>query len=106
MDADPPAASGESILVEVAYARPDRQWLVELQVAPGTTARSAVALSGLSDCVAEIDPATADLGVFGQPVDPQTPLTAGDRVEIYRPLQVDPKAQRRNRARAQRQARR
>ena len=39
------------------------------------------------------------VGIFGKRVRPDTPLTDGDRVEIYRPLALDPKERRRRRAR-------
>ena len=89
------------IRVEVAYARADVQRLVPLAVAAGSTAREAVMRSGLLDEFPELADQDLDLGVFSRPVTPGTPLEHGDRVEIYRPLKVDPKEQRRRRARAQ-----
>lgn len=85
--------------VEVAYARPDRQWLIPLEVAPGASARDAVEQSGILQECPEIDAQALQLGVFGEACDPGTVLRAGDRVEIYRPLQVDPREARRARAR-------
>lgn len=85
--------------VEVAYARPERQRLITLDLAPGATASDAVRASGLADEYPDIDPEDTPLGVFGQACAPTTVLRAGDRVEIYRPLQVDPKEARRRRAR-------
>lgn len=84
--------------VEVAYARPDDQRLIALEVAPGTTAADAVRASGLPAELPETDPATAPLGIFSQPCAPDCVLRPGDRVEIYRPLRVDPKEARRLRA--------
>lgn len=86
-----------SIRVEVAYARPERQHLVELEVAVGTTAGEAVRSSGLLDEYPALD--TADIGVFGEPVAASHVLEDGDRVEIYRPLVADPRDVRRERAR-------
>ncbi len=91
--------------VEVAFALPHRQVLLPLSVARGTTAREAVRLSGIArhfpgEPLAERDFAGADLGIFGQAVDGDTPLADGDRVEIYRPLLVDPREARQRRARA------
>ncbi|MFW5970035.1 MAG: RnfH family protein, partial [Halofilum sp. (in: g-proteobacteria)] len=74
--------------VEVAYARPDRQRLVTLDLPAGATARDAARASGLVDEFPEIDPERAPLGVFGRACAGHTVLRAGDRVEIYRPLQV------------------
>jgi len=106
MAADHPPGSGGWIDVEVAYALPERQWLIALRVPEGTPARTAVEQSGLLDDIPELDIDGSGLGIFAEPVSPDAALAQGDRVEVYRPLQVDPKAQRRNRARAQRQARR
>ena len=88
--------------VEVAYARPDSQRLIALVVARGPTAEEAIHASGILAECPEIDLAEQAVGIFSLPVGLDTVLSPGDRVEIYRPLQVDPKAQRRDRARAQR----
>ena len=95
----------ESIAVEVAYARPDKQKIVSLLVEPGTTALQAVRRSGIDKIFPEIDIDIAKMGIFGQalgtkglkPAD-QHELQEGDRVEIYRPLLADPKEVRRKRA--------
>lgn len=87
----------EPIRVEVAYATPERQQLIELEVPAGTTAGEAVRLSGLHEAHPDLD--TGNIGVFGEHVAPDYPLQAGDRVEIYRPLVADPKEVRRKLAR-------
>lgn len=92
-----------TIRVEVAYALPDRQRIVTLAVPPGTSPRQAVALAGLERHFPELSPsafAQADLGVFGQLLrDPdEYRLREGDRVEVYRPLEIDPKEARARRA--------
>jgi len=86
--------------VEVAYARPERQKIVSVQVPEGTTVAEAVRLSGIADLFPEIDPETIDMGIFGKVVkNPGSqPLREGDRVELYRPLLIDPKQARLNRA--------
>ncbi|MGH8313045.1 MAG: RnfH family protein, partial [Gammaproteobacteria bacterium] len=61
-----------------------------------------VQLSGLQQKYPEIAATACRLGIFGRAVVPQQLLRDGDRVEIYRPLQVDPKQARRKRAHAQR----
>ena len=86
------------IEIEVACADPDKQMIVPLRVPVGTSAREAVRRSGLLEHFPGIDLNDADLGVFGNSVAPCAPLAQGDRVEIYRPLQVDPKKARRDRA--------
>jgi hypothetical protein len=86
--------------VEVAYARPDKQQIVPVKVPEGTTALEAVKLSGIVDIFPEVDPDNTDMGVFGKVIkDPAShELREGDRVELYRPLKIDPKQARLNRA--------
>ncbi|MGB2108607.1 MULTISPECIES: RnfH family protein [unclassified Marinobacter] len=86
--------------VEVAYARPDKQQIVPVKVPEGTTALEAVKLSGIVDIFPEIEPDAIDMGVFGKVIkDPAShELREGDRVELYRPLKIDPKQARLNRA--------
>lgn len=93
------------IEVEVVYALPQRQRLVTLQVPPGTTALEAVRLSHIAQEFPEIDLDTAAMGIFSKPLDgknlplPQDyRLAPRDRVEIYRPLLLDPKEARLARA--------
>lgn len=88
------------IQVEVCYAEPDRQWLLRLTVPEGCTLAEAIERSGIRDQVPHLVVDPARLGVFGKLRAPDDVLQAGDRVEIYRPLQVDPKLQRRRRANA------
>ncbi len=102
------AASEGRIHVEVAFALPARQRIVELDVVQGTTVRQAVTLAELARYFPEVAPGIfeqADLGIFGKPVrDPETQvLREGDRVEVYRPLELDPKAARAERAARTRQ---
>ena len=92
------------IVVEVAYARPDAQRIVQLRVPEGTTLREAVERSGITEHFPEIDLENADYGIFGKVERKHDRvLRDWDRVEIYRPLAVDPKAKRAARARAQRE---
>ncbi|OGI44899.1 MAG: RnfH family protein [Candidatus Muproteobacteria bacterium RBG_16_64_11] len=85
--------------VEVVYATHTRQRLVELTVAPGTTVAEAIAASGILREFPEIDLRVNRVGIFGQLARLGDVVQAGDRVEIYRPLQADPKEARRQRAR-------
>lgn len=94
-----------TVRVEVAYALPQRQELIALDVEHGCTALEAVRRSGIARRFPEIDPDGARLGIFAKPLDgTQLPLPGeyvleeGDRVEIYRPLKIDPKAARTQRA--------
>lgn len=95
----------EPITVEVAYALPDKQKLIELLVKPGTTALQAAEQSGIAQHFPGLDLSTADMGIFGQNLGVkglEAPasyeLQAGDRVEIYRPLISDPKEVRKRKA--------
>lgn len=81
--------------IEVVRAEPDRCLLVELDLAEGATVGDAVAASGLP-----LD-GIAGYAVFGVRAEPGTRLHEGDRVELLRPLLLDPKEARRRRARAQ-----
>ena len=84
--------------VAVVYALPDEQVAIRLQMAPGATVVQAIQKSGLLLRYPQITLATARVGVFGKIVTWDTTLNTGDRVEIYRPLTVDPKEARRRRA--------
>ena len=90
--------SAEQIAVEVAYAKPDEQLILKLEVVPGTTLQQAIEQSGILDRFPEIDPTRLKAGVFGKLKKLDQTLRAGDRVEIYRPLIADPKQVRKQRA--------
>ena len=91
----------DNIQVEVAYALPDKQRIESLKVTKGTTALEAVRLSGIDRQFDHLDVhAIASLGIFGQVVEAGQVLKDGDRVEIHRPLNVDPKEARKRRAEA------
>jgi putative ubiquitin-RnfH superfamily antitoxin RatB of RatAB toxin-antitoxin module len=92
-------AAHDPIAIEVAYALPDEQIVIALTVPRGTTAREAVELSGLSGRYPGISARACAIGIYGRVVAGDTPLRAGDRVEIYRALLADPKQARRRRAR-------
>jgi len=89
-----------TIEVEVAYACPARQLILKVELPAGTTAIEAVRLSGIEEQFPEIDLATNRLGVFGKLCKGDRVLHSGDRVEIYRPLLVDPRTARRELAAA------
>ncbi len=93
-------ASPDLIEVEVAYARPERQVLVTLDLPRGATLLDAIRQSGLLQQFPEIELERVTLGVFGKIKAGHELLNSGDRVEIYRPLLVDPKQARRKRAAA------
>lgn len=86
------------IEIEVVYALPQNQAIRQLRVPSGTTAEQAVAFSEITHLFPEIDLNRNKLGIYGKLVKPDTFLQDRDRVEIYRPLIVDPKESRRRRA--------
>lgn len=90
----------ESWRVEVAYATPRCQEVVELPVHPGTTIEQAIRASGMLERFPEIDLSQHRVGIFGELADLHDPVHDGDRIEIYRPLLADPKEVRRRRAKA------
>jgi len=86
------------ITVEVAYALPDVQRIISLDVNEGTVLTDAVTQSGILDEFPEIDLGSAKVGIFGKLKKADTVLRQGDRVEIYRKLIADPKQVRKERA--------
>lgn len=86
--------------VEVVYALPDEQSVVRLELPDAAPVRDAIASSGLLERYPEIDLSRQSVGVFGRICGLEETLRDGDRVEIYRPLRIDPKEQRRARAAA------
>lgn len=88
----------KTVQVEVAYALPDEQVIIPVEVEEGASLRSAIERSGLLERFPEIDLDKAKLGIFGKLSKADAPLRAKDRVEIYRPLIADPKEVRKKRA--------
>ena len=88
------------IAIEVAYALPDKQKILVLQVAEGTSVYDAAINSGMDQFFSDLNIAEAKLGVFGKAVakPQQQVVREGDRIEIYRPLIADPKEVRKARA--------
>lgn len=88
--------------VELVYCpAPHATDRVELELADGATLADALLASGLAERHG-LSPETADAGIWGRVRPPQTVLRDGDRVELYRPLTVDPKEARRQRYRGAR----
>ena len=84
--------------IEVAYALPDRQRLITLDVAEPITVREAIEQSRIEQLFADIDLTIQQVGIFSQLASLDDQLHEGDRVEIYRLLIADPKTMRRERA--------
>lgn len=84
--------------VEVAYALPDKQLIISVQVPQQSNIEAAIHASGILQKFPEIDLTRNKVGIFGKLSKLNTSLRHLDRVEIYRPLIADPKIIRRNRA--------
>jgi len=88
----------DSINVEVAYALPEKQVILPVNVDVGTTIGGAIVQSGLMMEFPDLDIEHSEVGIFGKVMPMTTVLSDGDRVEVYRPLIADPKEVRRQRA--------
>jgi putative ubiquitin-RnfH superfamily antitoxin RatB of RatAB toxin-antitoxin module len=87
-----------TVRVQVVYAQPLHQDVVALELEAGATLREAIERSGVLLRHPEIDSRRLRVGICGRLASPASILRDGDRVEIYRPLEVDPKEMRHRRA--------
>lgn len=85
--------------VEVAYGTAERQALIALEVEEGATVAQVLQAAAARQPFAGLPLESMPVGVFGRPVARETVLGPGDRLELYRPLAMDPKEARRRRAR-------
>lgn len=84
--------------VSVAVALPGRQEVIELELGPGATLADAIAAARLAERFPGVDFAAMRAGIWSHAAKLATVLRDGDRVELYRPLNADPKDMRRTRA--------
>jgi putative ubiquitin-RnfH superfamily antitoxin RatB of RatAB toxin-antitoxin module len=84
--------------IEVVYALPAVQHCVRLSLPAGATVADALAAVAGRPPFDQVDVTGMPVGVFGDRVSGDRPLEPGDRVELYRPLQIDPREARRQRA--------
>jgi uncharacterized protein len=84
--------------VEVAYARPDKQLIISVQMPQQSNIEAAIHASGILKKFPEIDLSIHKVGIFGKLAKLDANIRHLDRIEIYRPLIADPKALRRKRA--------
>ena len=84
--------------VEVVFARPELQMLIQLKVPGGSTVRDAIVLSNILNDVPGLNLETLVVGIFARRVTLDCILKTGDRVEIYRSLTMSPVEARRWRA--------
>jgi putative ubiquitin-RnfH superfamily antitoxin RatB of RatAB toxin-antitoxin module len=86
------------MIVEVAYALPDKQSLISLEIEDGSTLKEAIEASGILESFEQIDLTKNRVGIFSKFATLDTVLREKDRVEIYRPLIADPIKARKERA--------
>ena len=88
----------KQITLEVAYARPDKQSLLNVVVEQGSTVEDVIEASGILRKYPEIDLSVNKVGIWNRTCKLSDEPRQGDRIEIYRPLIADPKEVRRKRA--------
>lgn len=76
--------------IGVTYSEPAQQFWLNLDVPEGATVREAIERSGVLRQFPQIDLDAQKVGVYSKVVKLDTPLRAGDRVEIYRAITCDP----------------
>jgi len=86
--------------VEVVYATPEQQTVIELEVTPPITIRDVIQQSGVLEQFPEITISENNVGIFAYRLPLDHTVSDGDRIEIYRPLQMSPTEARRIRAAA------
>lgn len=90
------------VQIEVVYARPERQWSVDLEIEDGTSAEEAMEIARHSEPLLWVDDLhVVAYAVWGREVTGEYQLKNGDRLELLRPLPVDPMEARRRKAAAQ-----
>lgn len=90
------------IRVEVVYALPEKQYVLVVFLPSGSTIREAIIQSGILELRKEIDLTANKVGIYSRPTKLNDSVQDGDRIEIYRPLLLDPKEWRRQRAEKER----
>lgn len=91
----------ESLTVEVVLATPQQQVLLTVDVDGGASVADVIGCSGIESRFPDLVVADLVAGIWGKPVSRDTVVNDGDRVELYRPLEIDPREARRQRARAE-----
>ena len=88
----------DEILVEIAYALPEEQVIISIKVPTIFNVQQAIEKSGIQKKFPCIDLSKNKVGIFGKKTTLDHVLKNRDRIEIYRPLILDPKEMRRKRA--------
>lgn len=84
--------------VEVVFALAERQVVVTVEIERYATVRDVIRSSRLNEAFPDRDLSLQPVGIWGRLVALDDPVCSGDRVEIYRPLKVDPRERRRRKA--------
>ncbi|WP_417535994.1 RnfH family protein [Methylophaga sp.] len=90
--------NADLMLIEVAYALPNEQVIIPIEVPKDCVAEEAIKRSGILERFPQIDLKTDKVGIFGKMCKLNAELNDKDRIEIYRPLIADPKESRRQKA--------
>lgn len=86
--------------ITLIYASPTKQFIQALEVAAGSTVEQVIKQSNILTMHPEISLQENKVGIFNEIVELNTQVKEKDRVEIYRPLTMDPMEARRMRAQA------
>jgi hypothetical protein len=90
--------SEKLINIEVAYALPTKQTIVDIAIKEGATVEDAIKASNILEQFPDIELNSTKVGIWSRVVKLRDTLIDGDRIEIYRPLIADPKEIRKRRA--------
>lgn len=86
------------INVTLVYALPEKQTVLDIEVPSGSTVQQVIDISGIKQHYPELEASPLVVGIYTKKVDLSHIVADKDRVEIYRPLQIDPKTARLKRA--------
>lgn len=95
-----PVSRKESITIEIAFVLPRQQFIRRFQVPMGTSINQAITLSGVASFYPKNDNTLFKIGIYGRVVSLTRILQEDDRIEIYRPLIIDPKEKRKLKVRS------
>jgi len=88
----------KKIVVEVIYALPNKQEIISIEVDSPCTVEQAIRQSKILEQYQKLELSEIKIGIFSKICKLTDRLHNFDRIEIYRPLIIDPKQARKNRA--------
>ena len=95
-------ATSDHLTIEVAYAVPEEQIILSLEVPSDCNVEDIIKRSGILESYPQIDLSSDKVGIFGKICKLTASLRDRDRIEIYRKLIADPKESRRQKAEMER----